>query len=50
MLCAPEVLEESALEVEEDTQEEEVEEFRAFLDTVSPDDFVNAPPEGPTEA
>ncbi|WP_182113913.1 MULTISPECIES: bifunctional nuclease family protein [unclassified Actinotalea] len=41
VLCAPEVLEESGLEVEEHTTEDEVEEFRAFLDTVSADDFVS---------
>nr|WP_024288157.1 bifunctional nuclease family protein [Cellulomonas sp. KRMCY2] len=46
VLCAPEVLIESGLEVEEHTADEEVEEFRAFLDTVSPDDFV-AGDEGP---
>jgi bifunctional DNase/RNase len=40
VLCAPAVLEESGLEVEEHTPEEEVEEFRAFLDTVNADDFV----------
>lgn len=39
VLCAPEILEESGLEVEEHTSEDEVEEFRAFLDTVSADDF-----------
>jgi uncharacterized protein len=41
VLCAPSVLEESGLEVAERAEEEEVEEFRAFLDTVSPDDFVS---------
>jgi bifunctional DNase/RNase len=40
VLCAPAVLDESALVVEEHTPEDEVEEFRAFLDTVSADDFV----------
>ena len=40
VLCAPAVLEESGLPVEEHTPEEELEEFRAFLDTVSADDFV----------
>lgn len=55
VLCVPEVLDESALEVEEDHTEldvepaDEVEEFRAFLETVTPEDFQNAPPEGPTE-
>lgn len=39
VLCAPEVLDESGLEVEEHSTEDEVEEFRAFLDTVSADDF-----------
>lgn len=39
VLCAPEVLDESGLEVEERAPEEEVEEFRAFLDTVNADDF-----------
>lgn len=47
VLCASEVLEESGLEVEERAPEDEVEEFRAFLDTVSPDDFGEAePPSG----
>lgn len=40
VLCAPEVLEASGLEVEESTPEDEVEEFRAFLDTVNADDFI----------
>ncbi|WP_246169563.1 bifunctional nuclease family protein [Actinotalea subterranea] len=40
VLCAREVLDESALEVEEHSADDEVEEFRAFLDTVSADDFV----------
>ena len=41
VLCDPQVLAESGLEVQETAdQDEEVEEFRAFLDTVSPDDFV----------
>jgi bifunctional DNase/RNase len=41
VLCEPEVLEESALEVADSPDEDdEVAEFRAFLDTVSPDDFV----------
>lgn len=40
VLCAEAVLADSGLEVEEHTAEEEVEEFRAFLDTVTPDDFV----------
>jgi hypothetical protein len=40
VLCAASVLEESGLEVEEHTPEDEVEEFRAFLDTVNADDFV----------
>lgn len=39
VLCAEAVLEESGLEVEERAPEEEVEEFRAFLDTVNADDF-----------
>lgn len=39
VLCAPAVLEESGLPVQERAEEEEVEEFRAFLDTVSADDF-----------
>lgn len=39
VLCAPEVLEESGLPVQERGEEEEVEEFRAFLDTVTPEDF-----------
>ncbi len=41
VLCEPTVLEESGLEVQESSdEEEEVAEFRAFLDTVNPDDFV----------
>lgn len=43
VLCAEEILAESALEVEEPTPEDEVEEFRAFLDTVSAEDFQRAP-------
>lgn len=39
VLCAPAVLDESGLEVEESAPEDEVEEFRAFLDTVNADDF-----------
>ncbi len=49
VLCTPDVLEESALEVEGVTPEDEVEEFKAFLETVTPEDFENAPPEGPVE-
>lgn len=46
VLCEPDVLAESGLEVQESTdEEEEVEEFRAFLETVSADDFVG-PDEG----
>jgi bifunctional DNase/RNase len=50
VLCRPDVLEASGLEVEEHTPEQEVEQFRAFLDTVSPDDFVagDDEEEGPT--
>ncbi|NLE71597.1 MAG: bifunctional nuclease family protein [Actinomycetales bacterium] len=41
VLCDRDVLDESGLEVQETaSEEEEVEEFRAFLDTVSADDFV----------
>lgn len=41
VLCEPEVLEEAGLEVQDAADEdEEVAEFRAFLDTVNPDDFV----------
>ena len=39
VLCAPAVLEESGLPVQERGEEEELEEFRAFLDTVSAEDF-----------
>ena len=39
VLCAPEVLEESGLPVKEREEDEEVEEFRAFLDTVTAEDF-----------
>src|SRR5690606_13959029 len=50
VLCRPEVLEASGLAVEEHTPEQELEQFRAFLDTVSPDDFVAGDDEddGPT--
>jgi hypothetical protein len=42
VLCETDVLAESALEVADTPDEdEEVAEFRAFLDTVSPDDFVS---------
>lgn len=41
VLCEPDVLEESGLEVQDSAEEdEEIAEFRAFLDTVNPDDFV----------
>jgi hypothetical protein len=41
VLCDADVLAESGLDVQEPTnEEEELEEFRAFLDTVSADDFV----------
>ncbi len=41
VLCDPDVLVESGLEVQEPADEDEaVAEFRAFLDTVDPDDFV----------
>lgn len=48
VLCAPAVLEESGLPVQERGEEEEVEEFRAFLDTVSAEDFETGedPPSG----
>jgi bifunctional DNase/RNase len=50
VLCERAVLEESALDVADSTtdEEDEVEEFRAFLDTVSADDFVSGedPPSG----
>ena len=39
VLCAEAVLEASGLEVEEQSPEDEVEEFRQFLDSVTPDDF-----------
>jgi uncharacterized protein len=48
VLCAQAVLEESGLAVEERAEEEEVEEFRAFLDTVSADDFITGEEEGGT--
>lgn len=51
VLCAPEVLDESGLEVEEQENEpeKELEEFRAFLDSVSAEDFEQ-PGEGGSEA
>jgi len=49
--CAADVLDEAGLPVQEHTPEEQVAEFRAFLDTVDPDDFLGgadpAPPGGP---
>ncbi|MDT0166200.1 bifunctional nuclease family protein [Actinotalea sp. AC32] len=50
VLCAPQVLEESGLAVEERAEEDEVEEFRAFLDQVSADDFVTGEDPGPPGA
>lgn len=47
VLCALAVLEESGLPVQERGEEAEVEEFRAFLDTVSAEDFETG--EGPGE-
>ncbi|HQY32640.1 bifunctional nuclease family protein [Actinotalea sp.] len=38
--CVPGVLEEAGLPVQEHTPEEQVAEFRAFLDAVDPEDFV----------
>jgi uncharacterized protein len=46
VLCARDVLEESSFEVEGATPEEEVEEFRAFLETVTPEDFGDDPGSG----
>lgn len=40
VLCAPEVLEQAGLPVAEHTPEEQVAEFRAFLDAVDPEDFL----------
>ena len=39
VLCAPDVLEVAGLPVEGETPADEVARFRAFLDTVTPDDF-----------
>lgn len=47
VLCVPEVLEESALAVEQPPAESELAEFRAFLDTVTPEDFEDVPPGPP---
>lgn len=44
VLCAVEVLDESGLAVEEREPDEEVEEFRAFLETVNADDFGEGEP------
>lgn len=53
VLCARAVLEESGLEVEDPGPEDELEQFRAFLESVSPEDFSadEQPPEpgGATE-
>ena len=40
VMCSTDVLDASGLAVEEATPEDEVEEFRAFLDTVNADDFI----------
>jgi uncharacterized protein len=39
VFAAPEVLAEAAIELEDETAEEEIERFREFLDEVSPEDF-----------
>jgi bifunctional DNase/RNase len=39
MYAAEEVLEAAGIEVEEEAQEDEVEKFREFLDTITPEDF-----------
>jgi bifunctional DNase/RNase len=39
MYAAEQVLEEAGIAVEEEEQEEEVEKFREFLDTITPEDF-----------
>jgi bifunctional DNase/RNase len=43
IVCADDVLEEAGLEVPEE-EEDEVEKFREFLDSVSPEDFENPDP------
>ena len=43
IVCAEDVLEEAGLEVPEE-EEDEVETFREFLDSVSPEDFENPDP------
>jgi uncharacterized protein len=43
IVCAEDVLEEAGLEVPEE-EEDEVEKFREFLDSVSPEDFENPDP------
>ena len=43
IVCADDVLEEAGLEVPEE-EVDEVEKFREFLDSVSPEDFENPDP------
>jgi bifunctional DNase/RNase len=43
IVCAEDVLQEAGLEVPEE-EEDEVEKFREFLDSVSPEDFENPDP------
>lgn len=45
VLCAPQVLTESALAADDPPTESELAEFRAFLDTVTPEDFEDVPPD-----
>jgi len=50
IFAADDVIDESAIEMEGEVDEEEiVDEFRSFLDRVSADDFVEAEVEGPLE-
>ncbi len=49
VLCDPQILEESGLAVEGAMPEDEMAEFRAFLETVTPEDFEEAEGEGPHE-
>lgn len=44
VFASPSVLEEAAIELEEETEEAEIERFREFLEEVTPEDF-----EGPAE-
>ncbi|NND01289.1 MAG: bifunctional nuclease family protein [Acidimicrobiia bacterium] len=39
LFAAPEVIDEAGVEIRDDTQEDEIEKFREFLDEITPEDF-----------